>query len=118
MRTVGRLAVRHALVDRRREFVTWAEEFASAHELNEKWITWLIFADAHYSGPMYQFFAMMREQFDLGGSADLLWAQYCRRMQELISCKDPQRRTSRSRRRLVHLWRRWPTEARSRLGWV
>lgn len=74
------------LVDRRRAFLTWAEEFASAHGLDEKWTTWLIFADAHHSGPMDQFFAMVREELDLGESADALWAQYRRRMPELISC--------------------------------
>jgi HAD superfamily hydrolase (TIGR01549 family) len=75
------------LIDRRAAFNAWAEEFAAAHDLDDKALTFIVMADAHHSGPMDSFFATICETFDLAEQPNLLWAQYRRRMPELASCR-------------------------------
>ncbi|NJC64978.1 HAD family hydrolase [Planosporangium flavigriseum] len=80
------------LIERSEAFAAWAGEFTTAHGLDEKWTNWLILADAHRSGPMDRFFAMVRKEFGLDESVDALWQQYRRRMPELASCRPEDRR--------------------------
>ncbi len=68
------------LVDRRAAFNAWAEEFAAARALDDKAVTFLVMADAHRSGPMDTYFAMICETLGLGDAPGLLWEQYRRRM--------------------------------------
>jgi HAD superfamily hydrolase (TIGR01549 family) len=74
------------LINRRDAFNLWANEFATAHALDEKWTTWLVIADAHHAGPMDTFFATVRDQFQLAEPVERLWQQYRRRMPELAVC--------------------------------
>jgi HAD superfamily hydrolase (TIGR01549 family) len=75
------------LIDRRAAFRVWAEEFVTDHGLDGTALTWLIFADAHTSGPKGRFFTTVRDEFNLSESADQLWAQYRRRMPDLAACR-------------------------------
>jgi HAD superfamily hydrolase (TIGR01549 family) len=75
------------LVDRSAAFNAWAEEFVSAHGLDDAALTFLLLADAHHSGPMDGFFATVCQTFDLAKPPDQLWEQYRRRMPELASCR-------------------------------
>jgi HAD superfamily hydrolase (TIGR01549 family) len=75
------------LIDRRAAFNAWAEEFATAHKLDDKALTFLVMADAHHSGPMDSFFTMVCDTFDLAEAPSLLWEQYRRRMPELAFCR-------------------------------
>lgn len=75
------------LVDRRSAFNAWAEEFAAARGLGDRDLTFMVMADAHHSGPMDGFFAMICETFGLTDDPGVLWQQYRRRMPELVSCR-------------------------------
>lgn len=75
------------LVERRAAFRAWAEEFVTDHGLDDKAVSWLLFADAHSSGPKDRFFTTVRDEFNLAEPADQLWAQYRRRMPELAFCR-------------------------------
>ncbi|MFI7648257.1 HAD family hydrolase [Micromonospora sp. NPDC049460] len=76
----------NTLVQRDRAFAAWAQEFTAEHDLDPKWATWLIFADAHHDGPMDTFFDIVRDEFALTTPADELWRQYRHRMPQLVSC--------------------------------
>jgi FMN phosphatase YigB (HAD superfamily) len=75
------------VIDRRAAFNAWAEEFVAAQGLDDAALTFLVMADAHDSGPMDGFFAMVRQTFDLAEPPSQLWLQYRRRMPELASCR-------------------------------
>jgi FMN phosphatase YigB (HAD superfamily) len=75
------------LVDRRAAFRVWAEEFVTDHGLDDNALTWLLFADAHSSGPKERFFTTVHDEFNLAEPADQLWAQYRRRMPHLAVCR-------------------------------
>ena len=75
------------LVDRHAAFHAWAEEFATAHRLDDAALTFLLMADAHHRGPMDSYFATVCETFDLAEPPDQLWRQYRARMPELASCR-------------------------------
>jgi HAD superfamily hydrolase (TIGR01549 family) len=75
------------LVDRRGAFNAWAEEFAAARGLDDKALTLMVMADAHHSGPMDAYFAMICETLALDEAPGLLWEQYRRRVPELVSCR-------------------------------
>ncbi|MCO1593610.1 HAD family hydrolase [Micromonospora sp. RHAY321] len=77
----------NTLIDRQAAFHAWAEEFVTDLGLDDKALTWLIFADAHTSGPRGPFFAAVRNEFDLTQPPEDLWQQYRRRMPELVSCR-------------------------------
>jgi FMN phosphatase YigB (HAD superfamily) len=90
VRSMQRLALfdlDDTLVDRHATFRLWAEEFVADHGLDDKALTWLIFADAHSSGPKDRFFTTVRDEFNLAEPADQLWAQYRRRMPDLAFCQ-------------------------------
>jgi FMN phosphatase YigB (HAD superfamily) len=74
------------LINRREAFNIWANEFAAAHGLDDKWTTWLVMVDAHHVGPMDTFFATVRDQFELAEPVERLWQQYRRRMPDLAVC--------------------------------
>ncbi|GAA5187494.1 HAD family hydrolase [Rugosimonospora acidiphila] len=75
------------LVDRGKAFNAWAEEFVAAHGLDEKALTFLVVTDAGHSGPMNDYFATVRETFDLAERPGQLWERYRGRMPELASCR-------------------------------
>ncbi|MDH6132582.1 FMN phosphatase YigB (HAD superfamily) [Kitasatospora sp. MAA4] len=74
------------LLDRDAAFALWVREFVSDRTLDESAHGWLTLADARHTGPMGDFFDRAREQFGLAESAEQLWAQYRRRMPELVVC--------------------------------
>jgi HAD superfamily hydrolase (TIGR01549 family) len=76
------------LINRREAFNIWANEFAAAHGLDERWTTWLVMVDVHHVGPMDAFFATVRYQFALAEPVEQLWQQYRRRMPELATCQE------------------------------
>jgi phosphoglycolate phosphatase-like HAD superfamily hydrolase len=59
------------LVDRRAAFRAWAEEFVTDHGLDDKALSWLLFADTHSSGRKDGFFTTVRDEFNLAEPADL-----------------------------------------------
>jgi FMN phosphatase YigB (HAD superfamily) len=75
------------LIDRRAAFNAWAEEFAVAHGLDEAALTFLVFADAHHTGPMGAFFTTICQEFQLSEPPDQVWAHYRRRMPQLARCR-------------------------------
>jgi HAD superfamily hydrolase (TIGR01549 family) len=87
MRPLALFDLDNTLIDRQVAFNAWAEEFATAHRLDDKALTFLVMADAHHSGPMDSFFTMLCETFDLAKPPNQLWQQYRRRMPELVSCQ-------------------------------
>lgn len=87
MRPLALFDLDNTLTDRRAAFNTWAQEFATAHQLDDKALTFLVMADAHHSGLMDSFFTMICETFDLAEPPNQLWQQYRRRMPELVSCQ-------------------------------
>ncbi|WP_035794554.1 HAD family hydrolase [Kitasatospora mediocidica] len=72
------------LLDRDAAFGAWVDEFVTDHGLSGTARAWLIHADALHIGPMDGFFHRVREEFAFGTPADDLWAQYRRRMPELV----------------------------------
>ncbi len=77
----------NTLIDRQAAFNAWAEEFAAAHHLDDKALTFMLMADAHHSGPMDGFFRTVCETFSLAEAPNLLWKQYRQRMPELAVCR-------------------------------
>ena len=87
VQSLALFALDDTLVDRRAAFNAWAEEFAMAHRLGDKTLTFLIFGDAHHDGPMDRFFADVCRALDLPVPPDQVWEQYRRRMPELTACR-------------------------------
>jgi HAD superfamily hydrolase (TIGR01549 family) len=87
MQTLALFDLDDTLIDRRAAFEAWAKEFATAHHLDDKALTFLVMADAHHSGPMDSFFVTIAETFGLAEAPKLLWQQYRRRMPELAACR-------------------------------
>ncbi|MEV4283311.1 HAD family hydrolase [Actinoplanes xinjiangensis] len=77
----------NTLIDRQAAFNAWAEEFAAAHQFDDRALTFMLMADAHHSGPMDGFFRTICETFSLAEAPDLLWKQYRQRMPQLAVCR-------------------------------
>ncbi|GAA5200679.1 HAD family hydrolase [Rugosimonospora acidiphila] len=87
MRPLALFDLDDTLVDRRAAFNAWAEEFVTARGLDDKALTFLILGDAHHSGPMDRFFAMVCQTFALAEPPERVWEQYRSRMPELACCR-------------------------------
>ncbi|WP_406640942.1 HAD family hydrolase [Amycolatopsis sp. WGS_07] len=70
------------LTDLSGAFSRWATEFAAQHRLPDGTAGWLV--SARHEGPMDQFFAEVRQRFDLTESAEQLWASYRARIPQLV----------------------------------
>jgi HAD superfamily hydrolase (TIGR01549 family) len=75
------------LVNRSAAFNAWAEEFVTAHRLDDAALTFLLVADARHSGPMGSFFTNVCQALDLAEQPEQLWQQYRHRMPQLASCR-------------------------------
>jgi HAD superfamily hydrolase (TIGR01549 family) len=88
MRPLALFDLDNTLIDRQAAFNAWAEEFAAAHHLDDRAVTFMVTADAHHSGPMDSFFTTICETFSLAEAPNLLWKQYRLRMPELAACRN------------------------------
>ncbi|MEV1073751.1 HAD family hydrolase [Micromonospora parva] len=75
------------LVDRTAAFHIWAQEFVVDHSLDEGSLSFLLNSGERHSGPMGGFFETIRRALGLTDPVERLWAQYRRRMPELVSCR-------------------------------
>lgn len=88
MRPLALFDLDDTLVDRHAALNEWAADFATTWGLDEKWSTYLVFAEAHRTVPMLDFFEEIRREFDLPEPGERLWAQYRTRMAELARCRE------------------------------
>jgi HAD superfamily hydrolase (TIGR01549 family) len=87
MRPLALFDLDDTLVDRRRAFTAWAQEFVAEHRLDGEALTFLHATDARHRGPMDGFFATVCRRFDLAEPPEQLWRRYRQRMPELASCR-------------------------------
>lgn len=82
-------ALDDTLADRWQAHRRRAAEFAAAHSMGDKAVTWLVFAAAPHIDSMEPFFTAAREQFALMETATHLRDQCRRRIPELTTCPTP-----------------------------
>ncbi|WP_200208379.1 HAD family hydrolase [Micromonospora coerulea] len=77
----------NTLVDRSEAFRRWAVEFCTERQLPDDALAWLIATDQDGFVPRDWFFGEVKQRFSLTASVVDTWAQYRRRMPELVSCR-------------------------------
>ncbi|MER5636559.1 HAD family hydrolase [Kitasatospora sp. NPDC002227] len=77
----------NTLLDRDAAFAAWLDEFVTDHRLDDAARAWLAAADRRHSGPMDGWFRLVREEFGLAETVEVLWGRYRRRMPRLAVCR-------------------------------
>ncbi|MFD2762551.1 hypothetical protein [Micromonospora eburnea] len=80
------------LVNRGEAFRRWAAEFCRERGLPAAAVAWLVATDRDGCVPRDWFFGEVRDRFGLATSVDRLWADYRRRMPELVDCRPARHR--------------------------
>ncbi|MFI6903927.1 HAD family hydrolase [Nonomuraea sp. NPDC050394] len=77
----------NTLIDLDAAFDVWVREFAAKHGLGRKGAEWLISLDRNGLAHRELFFAKVRDRFKLPIPAVTLWAEYRRRVPQLVRCR-------------------------------
>jgi HAD superfamily hydrolase (TIGR01549 family) len=75
------------LVDRAEAFRRWAADFCAERRLPADAFAWLVTTDQDGFVSRDWFFGEVKQRFGLTSSVNDTWAQYRRRMPELVSCR-------------------------------